>query len=616
MNLGIGHRTAVEPHVDEVCFAIHGLARRGHKHYVVDIGTVQIDFLVVFGRIIARHESFVGKRIRRHNAGSHSLLYLGIQRGHAVDAHFLRTILSTPYRQRSAPETAAREVPVLQILKPFAEAARACGGRFPLNQTVVLYKFVAHSCGTHKPAVQRIIKHRFVGTPAMRIIVHVLLDAEYLSCHLKLHANLYVERFITGLGIGIIVVLHILTGPARISIDVYHLGNKSRVEILYAIETACKVYHRAQFAVTVDKMQRRHPGSFRHPEVVRTERTCYMHDTCTVFSGHIITGNHAESALAGVDPRKKLAIVHSYQLAPFESGHNLPRHDFVARIVFFKRSIAAFRSENGIGKILCHCHGDFLSRIRIESTCHDIADRRPHGKRRIRRQCPRSGGPCKHARLAPALHRLNRIYKLELGRARGVLYIAIASGLVKLVRAKASTGGRRIRLYGIALIEQVLAIKLRKEPPHTLDITIVVGYVRIGHIDPIAHRVGEGFPLAGILHHLATARRIVFVDRYFLTDILFGNAERTLNAKLHRQSVGVPAGLALHVETFHGFVAAEKVLDGAGHHMVYARHAVCRRRAFVEHERRCALAKSHALGEKPGFAPSFEHFLVKLGKIE
>ncbi len=77
VNLGIGHRTAVEPHVDEVCFAIHGLARRGHKHYVVDIGTVQIDFLVVFGRIIARHESFVGKRIRRHNAGSHSLLYLG-----------------------------------------------------------------------------------------------------------------------------------------------------------------------------------------------------------------------------------------------------------------------------------------------------------------------------------------------------------------------------------------------------------------------------------------------------------------------------------------------------------------------------------------------------------
>ena len=169
-------------------------------------------------------------------------------------------------------------------------SGRACGGRFPLYQTVVLYKFVAHSCGTHKPAVQRIIKHRFVGTPAMRIIVHVLLDAEYLSRHLKLHANLYVERFITGLGIGIIVVLHILTYQARISIDVYHLGNKSRVEILYAIETACKVYHRAQFAVTVDKMQRRHPGSFRHLEVVRTERTCYMHDTCTVFSGHIITG--------------------------------------------------------------------------------------------------------------------------------------------------------------------------------------------------------------------------------------------------------------------------------------------------------------------------------------
>ena len=122
--------------------------------------------------------------------------------------------------------------------------------------------------------------------------------------------------------------------------------------------------------------------------------------------------------------------------------------------------------------------------------------------------------------------------------------------------------------------------------------------------------MSEVSPLFGILHHLAAACGIVVIDRYLLADVFFGDSESFFHAELHRKSVGVPAGLALHLIALHRFEAAGDVLDGAGHDMVYARHAVGRRWTFEEYERRAAFALGHAGLEETVAVPDGKYLLI------
>ena len=48
VNLGIWHCAGVEPHIDEVGFAMHRLAGGAEEHDVVDVGAMEVDFFVVF----------------------------------------------------------------------------------------------------------------------------------------------------------------------------------------------------------------------------------------------------------------------------------------------------------------------------------------------------------------------------------------------------------------------------------------------------------------------------------------------------------------------------------------------------------------------------------------
>ena len=72
------------------------------------------------------------------------------------------------------------------------------------------------------------------------------------------------------------------------------------------------------------------------------------------------------------------------------------------------------------------------------------------------------------------------------------------------------------------------------------------------------------------------------------------DAELFADFDFDRQAVRVPAGFAFAAVAAHRLVAREEVLDRAGQAVAGVRHAVGRRRAFVEHERRRALP----LGER------------------
>ena len=172
---------------------------------------------------------------------------------------------------------------------------------------------------------------------------------------------------------------------------------------------------------------------------------------------------------------------------------------------------------------------------------------------------------------------------------------------------EARSGGGRVGLDGVALVEQALVEELLQEPPQRLDVFVVVGDVRVVHVDPVAHLAREVLPLARELHHRLAARAVVLLDGDLLADVFLGDAELLLDAQFHGQSVSVPSGLAVHEVALLRLVAAEYVLDRAGHDVVDAGHAVCRGGTLVEYERGMALAGRDAFVERVACVPFAEH---------
>ncbi len=93
-------------------------------------------------------------------------------------------------------------------------------------------------------------------------------------------------------------------------------------------------------------------------------------------------------------------------------------------------------------------------------------------------------------------------------------------------------------------------------------------------VHPVAHLVRQLGPLIGVHHHVLAASVVIIIYGDFLAYILFCDAEALLHAQLHRQAVGIPSCLALHLEALHRLVAQERILDGTSHHVVDARMSV------------------------------------------
>ena len=245
-----------------------------------------------------------------------------------------------------------------------------------------------------------------------------------------------------------------------------------------------------------------------------------------------------------------------------------------------------------------------------------ILELRAYAESRVRRKCPGRGGPCQETGTAPAGHLRLRVDDVEQHRGRQVLYVAVASGLVQLVAAKSGAGGRTVRLDSIAFIQIALLIQLFQQPPQGLHVFGIVSDVRIVQINPVTHLVGQVGPFLSVFHHLAAAGGVVLVHAYLLADVLLGDAEVLLHAEFHGKSVGIPAGLALHMEALHGLVAAHYVLDGARHYVMDTGHAVGRRRSLVEHERRTSLALLHAALKQIVAVPLSEHLFIYIAQIQ
>ena len=135
-------------------------------------------------------------------------------------------------------------------------------------------------------------------------------------------------------------------------------------------------------------------------------------------------------------------------------------------------------------------------------------------------------------------------------------------------------------------------------------------------INPITHLIGQLGPLVCIHHHILTASVIIVIYTNLLTDILLCYTKRFLHRQFNRQSVGIPACLTLHLETFHCLVAQECILDGTPHHVMNSRMTIGRWRTLIEYELWATLTFINTLVEDIILHPLFQHLLISLCKVQ
>ena len=186
--LCIRHCAAIEPYVDEVQFALHRLAARRHEDDAVHIRTMQIDDRRIVVRLAIIAHFVLRPRVRFHEARLHRFLDFIEQFCDRTDTNFLFAVLGAPNRQRCTPITTTAQVPIVQVLQPFAETACSGALGLPIDGLVERNHLLARFGRLDEPAVQRIVQHGFVGSPTMRIRVHVLLSLEQTSVGFHLQA--------------------------------------------------------------------------------------------------------------------------------------------------------------------------------------------------------------------------------------------------------------------------------------------------------------------------------------------------------------------------------------------------------------------------------------------
>ena len=243
--------------------------------------------MVVLFTVIAGREAFFLKRVRRHNAGSHTLLDLIIKFCDATDADHLIVVIA-PHGKRRAPEATATQIPIVQVFEPFPKASRACRSRLPLNRFVQFGHPLLSGSAPNKPAIQRIIQDRLIRAPAVRITMCVLGNIKCLALLLHIHTNRNVERFVFVGQRTIVSVLYVAAGVRAIGLYVNVSLHKLLVQVFQAEEAALQIDHRRKLSFLRNHLQSGNAGLLRHECVVCTKSRCNMHNTRTIFRTYIV----------------------------------------------------------------------------------------------------------------------------------------------------------------------------------------------------------------------------------------------------------------------------------------------------------------------------------------
>ncbi len=329
-----------------------------------------------------------------------------------------------------------------------------------------------------------------------------------------------------------------------------------------------------EMPVVLHRIENRQTGSNRYPIIVAAERRRHMHDAGAVLGRDEITGDDTP----GIGCAGELAHeIEGRTIARADQFRALEGRDDLGGL--------AQRGRDTVG-------GQNIARPLVRGT--HIVDIRRHGQPGIGWDRPGRGGPRqqRHIRL---------LLEEELDRDRRILNLLVAE--THLMRGQHRTRTRRIPMDLVALVEQALLVELGQQPPDGFDVLVGEGHIGRVKIHPVADTSGELVPLMLVAQHRLPAGRVVFGDAVGLDVLARFQAELFLDLDLYRQTVGIPAGLAIHTIALHRLVTTKGVLDRAPQDVMDTGPAVGRRRAFIESEVR-AVGPGGGRGlEHAGFIP-------------
>ena len=233
-----------------------------------------------------------------------------------------------------------------------------------------------------------------------------------------------------------------------------------------------------------------------------------------------------------------------------------------------------------------------------------------HG--RVRDQRPRGGRP--DQQLIPRLRRVVAVRDREAHIYGRVDHVLIDARLPELVARQRHLVAGAVRDDLQLLVQQALVVDGLERPPDRFDVLGVKRAVGVVEVDPEPDPLGHRVPVLDVAEDLLAAAGVELRDPEPLDVVLGGEPKLGFERQLYRQSVAVPAALALDEVPAHRAVAREDVLEHAREHMVEAGGAVGGRRPLVEAPSRSVAAAPDRLGEHVPLAPALEHALFELGK--
>ena len=168
----------------------------------------------------------------------------------------------------------------------------------------------------------------------MGIVVGVLLNLEHLVLCLQVHTDRDIQGLVL-IGQRVVVgILHITACKLVPLVLVNIVLDEFFVEVLQHKILTLQVDHRALGTLLVNQHNGADAGLLGYEGIVSTEVGSDMHDTGTVFSGHIVTGNHPEGITHGLDGRHQLFILNTNEVATLITGYDAVRNQFLTLLVF------------------------------------------------------------------------------------------------------------------------------------------------------------------------------------------------------------------------------------------------------------------------------------------
>ena len=227
----------------------------------------------------------------------------------------------------------------------------------------------------------------------------------------------------------------------------------------------------------------------------------------------------------------------------------------------------------------------------------------------VRDEGPRGGRP--HQQLG-ATGQWARGHR-EADEDRRVAVVLVALGQLVVGQGRATP--RAVRCDAVVLAEQTLVPDPLEAPPHRLDVGRVHRPVRLVHVDPVAHSLGELAEGVDVAGDGFTALGVEGLDAVLLDVGLAGEPQLLLDGQLDRQAVAIPAGLAVDAESLHGLEAGEDVLEDASLDVVGTRLTVGGRWTLEEGPRLAVLGGLQGLLESVFPGPQIHDLVVHRGKV-